>query len=92
MRWEAVSDALLGHIARYVVMTRGEEGCRNVDLCASVTTEGRVAVIEKWASYDTQQAHLNGQAMVALALAARELGAARPELDLLEGMSAHDLA
>ena len=29
--------------------------------------------------------------MVTLATAARDLGAARPELDLLEGMSAHDL-
>ncbi|MHB8467604.1 MAG: putative quinol monooxygenase [Acidimicrobiales bacterium] len=91
MRWEQVTDALLAELVRYVVMSRGESGCRNIDLCASVTTDGRVVIIEKWASRDEQQAHLDGEAMVTLARAAHGLGAARPELDLLEGMSAHDL-
>ena len=91
MRWEGVTDALLAEIIRYVVMSRGHEGCRNIDLCASVTTDGRVVVIEKWSSPETQQAHLDSEAMVALALAAREMGAGRPELDLLEGISAYDL-
>lgn len=92
MRWERVTDPLLAQIVRYVVMSRGEPGCRNIDLCASVTTDGRVVLIEKWSSQDTQQAHLDGEAMVRLATAARDLGAARPELDLLEGISAHDLS
>jgi quinol monooxygenase YgiN len=91
MRWERVTDLLLAQIARYVVMSRGEPGCRNVDLCASVTADGRVVVIEKWASADAQRAHMDAEAMVTLATAARDMGAARPELDLLEGMSAHDL-
>jgi quinol monooxygenase YgiN len=92
MRWERVGDDLLAHIAQYVVMSRGENGCRNIDLCASVTADGRVMVIEKWSSRNAQRAHMDAPTMVALATAARDLGAERPELDLLEGMSAHDLA
>jgi quinol monooxygenase YgiN len=91
MRWERVNDALLAHIVRYVVMSRGEPGCRNIDLCASMTTEGRVVIVEKWATLAAQQAHLDGETMLALAASARDLDAARPELDLLAGISAHDL-
>lgn len=92
MVWERVSDALLGHLARYVVLSRGDEGCRNIDLCASVTEPGRVVVIEKWASRDAQRRHFDGEAMVALANAARALDAGRPAVDLLDGISAHDHA
>ena len=91
MQWEQVTDPLLAEIARYVVMSRGAEGCRNVDLCSSVTVAGRVVIIEKWGSAAAQRAHMDGDAMVRLATAARDLGASRPALDLLEGMSAHDL-
>jgi quinol monooxygenase YgiN len=92
MTWEQVDDALLAHLARYVVISRGDPGCRNIDLCASVTVPGRVVVIGKWESGAAQRAHFDGAAMVALAAAARDLGAARPDVDLLEGISAHDLA
>jgi quinol monooxygenase YgiN len=92
MTWEHVDDALLAHLARYVVLSRGEPGCRNVDFCASVTVAGRVVVIGKWASWEAQRSHFDGGAMVALATAARDLGTARPAIDLLEGISAHDLA
>jgi quinol monooxygenase YgiN len=91
MTWEHVTDALLAHLARYVVVSRGEPGCRNIDLCASVTEPGRVVVIEKWAGEEAQRAHLDGEAMVTLATAARDLGATRPAIDLLEGIIAHDL-
>ncbi len=92
MRWERVTDPLLAHIARYVVMSRGEPGCRNIDLCASVLTAGRVVVIEKWESAETQRAHLEGGAMAELVAAARDAGADRPDLELLQGVSAHDYA
>jgi len=91
MTWERVSDELLAHLARYVVISRGEPGCRNIDLCASVIAPGRVVIIEKWAGEEAQRAHMDGQAMVDLATGARDLGAARPAIDLLEGISAHDL-
>lgn len=91
MVWEQVDDGLMAHLARYVVVSRSETGCRNIDLCASVTVDGRVVIIEKWATPAAQQAHAGGPALLALASAARDLGAARPTLDLLEGISAHDL-
>lgn len=92
MTWERVSDALLAHLARYVVLSRGEEDCRNIDLCASVATPGRVVVIEKWGSREAQRRHFDGDTMVALATAARSLGTERPVVDLLDGISAHDFA
>ena len=36
----ADAGALVGVLSKYVVLTRMEQGCRNVDLCASVTTPG----------------------------------------------------
>ena len=91
MAWEHVDDDLLAHLARYVVLTRQEPGCRNVDLCASMTGAGRVLVVEKWAGPAEQRAHFDGDAMVALARTARDLGATRPEVELWEGISMHDL-
>ena len=91
MAWEQVDDQLLAHLARYVVLSREEPGCRNVDLCASLTHTGRVVVIEKWAGSADQRAHFDGPAMVSLAAAARHAGAARPRVDRLEGISMHDL-
>jgi quinol monooxygenase YgiN len=92
MTWERVTDDLLAHLARYVVLSRAEEDCRNIDLCASIATPGRVVVIEKWGSREAQRRHFDGDAMVALATAAAGLDAERPVVDLLDGISAHDLA
>jgi len=91
MAWEQVDDQLLAHLARYVVLSRDEPGCRNVDLCASMTHAGRVVVIEKWAGAADQRAHFDGPAMGSLAAAARDAGASPPGMDLLEGISMHDL-
>ena len=49
-------------LARYVVLTRGEHGCRNVDLLASATQSGRFLVIEKWDSAEAARAHLDTDA------------------------------
>ncbi|MGH9002107.1 MAG: putative quinol monooxygenase, partial [Acidimicrobiia bacterium] len=50
-------------LARYVVVSRGEEGCRNIDLVASLLTPGRFVVYEKWDSPDAQAAHMSGATM-----------------------------
>jgi quinol monooxygenase YgiN len=57
-----------------------------------VTRPGRYVVIEKWDSPAAQRAHFDSAEMVAMAEAARPLLAQAPDIDLLEGISAHDLA
>ena len=84
-------DALLSVLAKYVVLSRGHDGCRNIDLCASATTPGRFVLIEKWESPAAQQAHFDSADMVEMAQACQGLLARPPQIDLLEGISAHDL-
>ena len=79
-------------LARYVVLTRGEPGCRNVDLLTSATESGQFLVIEKWDSADDARAHLDTTLMIDMAGAAVPLLAAKPKIDLLDTISAHDLA
>jgi quinol monooxygenase YgiN len=79
-------------LARYVVLTRGEAGCRNVDLLASATESGVLLVIEKWESPDAARAHLDTELMTGMAAAAVPLLAEKPKIDLLDTISAHDLA
>jgi quinol monooxygenase YgiN len=79
-------------LAKYVLLSRGHPGCRNIDLCASMTTPGRFVIIEKWQSPTAQRAHFDSEAMVEMALACRPLLGAPPAIDLLDGISAHDLA
>jgi len=83
--------ALQSVLAKYVVLSRGHEGCRNIDLCASATTPGRFVIIEKWDSPSSQQAHFDSDDMVEMAAACKGLLARPPQIDLLEGISAHDL-
>ena len=85
-------DALAALLARYVVVSRGHPGCRNIDLCASVTGPGRFVVIQKWANVDAQRAHFDSPDMVEMARSCEGLLVSRPDIDLLEGISAHDLA
>ncbi len=88
------SDAgrLMPVLAKYVVMSRGHEGSRNIDLCASVTTPGRFVIIEKWGSPTAQKAHFDSDDMVEMARACSGLLERPPAIELLEGISAHDLA
>jgi len=88
----AKPEALMPVLAKYVVLSRGHAGCRNIDLCASVATPGRYLVIEKWESPAAQQAHFDSAEMVEMARACDGLLSAPPSIDLLEGISAHDLA
>jgi quinol monooxygenase YgiN len=78
-------------LAKYVVLTRMEPGCRNVDLCASVTTPNRFVVIEKWESPAAQRAHFDSPVMVDMAQSCAGLLTVAPAIDLLEALSAHDL-
>ena len=85
-------DRLLAVLAKYVVVSRGAPGCRNIDLCASATQDDRYLVIEKWESPDAQRAHFDSPEMVEMAESCQGILSAPPDIDLFEGVSAHDLA
>ena len=84
-------ESLLAALARYVVMTRHEPACRNVDLVASVTHARRFVIIEKWESSDAVRAHLDSALMTDMAKAAIPSLESKPEIDLFDSISAHDL-
>ena len=87
----ADADRLVGVLANYVVLSRGQQGCRNIDLAASATTPGRFVVIEKWDSPEAQRAHFDSAAMVDMARSCEGLLTGPPQVDLLDAISAHDL-
>jgi quinol monooxygenase YgiN len=92
MRFEAAdAGSLLAVLSKYVVLTRMEPGCRNVDLCSSVTRPGRYLLIQKWDSYAAQRAHFDSPLMVEMARSCAGLLTAAPDIDLWDGPSAHDL-
>jgi quinol monooxygenase YgiN len=93
MRFDAAdAGALLGVLSKYVVLTRMQPGCRNIDLCASVTQPGRYLLIQKWDTPEAQQRHFDSEVMVEMAKACTGLLIAPPDIDLWDGPSAHDLA
>jgi quinol monooxygenase YgiN len=92
MRFDASNAATLhGVLSKYVVMTRMVEGCRNVDLCASVTAPGRMLIVQKWDDADAQRAHFDSPLMIEMAESCTGLLSAPPDIDLWDGLSAHDL-
>lgn len=84
-------EQLLAVLSKYVVLSRQHPGCRNIDLCSSVTTPGQYLVIEKWETPLAQRAHFDSPDMVEMARACDGLLEARPAIELYEGISAHDL-
>jgi quinol monooxygenase YgiN len=84
-------ERLVPVLAKYVVLSRQQPGCRNIDLCHSATTPNRFVVIQKWESPEAQRAHFDSAEMVEMAQACEGLLKARPEIDLLEALSAYDL-
>ncbi len=84
-------EALQAILAKYVVVSRGHPGCRNIDLCLSATHPTRFVVIEKWESPDAQRAHFDSPDMVEMAGACDGKLARAPSIDLLDAISAHDL-
>ena len=84
-------ERLLSVLSKYVVLSRQQAGCRNIDLCGSVTQPGRFLVIEKWDSPDAQRTHFDSPEMVEMAESCRGVLTSPPQIDLFEGLSAHDL-
>ena len=92
MSFDAADDAaLLAILSKYVVLTRMQDGCRNVDLCASVTRPGRHLVVQKWESPHHQRAHFDSAVMIDMATACVGVLANAPDVDLWDATSAHDL-
>lgn len=92
MRFDAADDAaLLAVLSKYVVLTRMQDGCRNVDLCSSVTHGGRHLIVQKWETPQHQRAHFDSDVMVDMARSCVGLLASAPDIDLWDGTSAHDL-
>jgi quinol monooxygenase YgiN len=85
-------DQLLAVLSKYVVMTRNQPECRNADLCVSFTDPTRFVIIQKWDSEDAARAHFDSPVMVEMAEGCAGILSAQPDIDLLEGISAHDLA
>ena len=85
-------EELMEVLARYVVLSRGHPGCRNIDYVASITDPGRLMVVEKWESLESQRAHFDSDQMVSMARESVPLLNAEPDIDLFEGISMHDLA
>ena len=78
-------------LAKYVVLTRGHPGCRNVDLLVSATSPTRHLVVQKWESPEAQRAHFDSHDMVELAESCRGLLTAPPQIDLYDPISAYDV-
>lgn len=92
MRFDAAdAGSLVAILSKYVVLTRMQPGCRNVDLCSSVTQPGRYLVIQKWDSIAAQRSHFDSTVMVEMATACSGLLTVAPDIDLWDGASAHDL-
>lgn len=84
-------EQLMGVLSKYVVLSRQQDGCRNIDLTGSVTTPGRFVIIQKWDSPESQRAHFDSPEMIEMAESCVGILTEPPEIDLLEGLSAHDL-
>jgi quinol monooxygenase YgiN len=95
MRFDAAGDEQAGDLvavlSRYVVLTRMDEACRNVDLCAAAGARTRFLVIEKWEQRSAQRAHLDSDVMVQMAESCRGLLSAPPAIERWDAASAHDL-
>lgn len=85
------NKALLAVLSKYIVLTRMVEGCRNVDLCSSVTHPDRHLLIQKWESPEHQQRHFDSALMVEMAESCAGILSGPPEMDLWDATSAHDL-
>jgi quinol monooxygenase YgiN len=92
MRFDVTDDAaLLAVLSKYIVLTRMQDGCRNVDLCSSVTVPGRHLVVQKWETPAHQRRHFDSETMIDMARSCEGLLADAPDIDLWDATSAHDL-
>ena len=92
LRFDATDDAaVLAVLSKYVVLTRMQDGCRNVDLCSSVTVPGRHLVVQKWETPEHQRRHFDSETMIDMARSCEGILAGPPDIDLWDATSAHDL-
>ena len=92
MRFRASDPAgLAAVLSQYVVLTRRETGCRNVDFCVSIRDPASYVVLQKWDSPQAQRDHFDSPAMVSMAQSCNGLLAEAPVIELLDPISAHDL-
>jgi quinol monooxygenase YgiN len=92
MTFDAVDPGRLQSVlARYVVVSRGHAGCRNIDLAMSSTRPNRFVIVQKWETPEHQRAHFDSGDMVTMAEGCVGLLAAPPAIDLLDAISVHDL-
>ncbi|MEQ1787474.1 MAG: antibiotic biosynthesis monooxygenase [Acidimicrobiales bacterium] len=92
MTFDALDPSRLQAVlARYVVLSRGHPGCRNIDLAMSSTQPNRFVIVQKWATPGDQEIHFNSADMVTMAEGCTGLLAAPPAIDLLDAISVHDL-
>lgn len=92
MAFDAVdAERLQAVLARYVVLSRGHPGCRNIDLAMSTTHPNRFVIVQKWERPEDQQAHFDSADMVTMAESCAGLLTGPPRIDLLDPISAHDL-
>lgn len=78
-------------VSRYVVLARQEPGCRNVDLCTSAVSPGRVLVVSKWATPADQLRHAEGSVLSDFARDCAGILAGPPTIEVWDAPSAHDL-
>ena len=92
LRFDSIDDtALLAVLSKYIVLTRMQDGCRNVDLCSSVTMPGRHLVVQKWETPEHQRRHFDSETMIDMARSCDGILAGPPDIDLWDATSAHDL-
>jgi quinol monooxygenase YgiN len=92
MTFDALDPGRLQSVlARYVVLSRGHPGCRNIDLAMSSTQPNRFVIVQKWERPEDQQAHFDSADMVTMAEGCVGLLASAPAIDLLDAISVHDL-
>ena len=92
MVFDASDDAaLLSILSKYIVLTRMQDGCRNVDLCSSVIQPGRHLIVQKWETPQHQRAHFDSEVMVEMASSCVGVLSNAPDIDLWDATSAHDL-
>lgn len=93
MRFDAADmGSLVAILSKYIVLSRMEPGCRNIDMVVSSTRPNRIQIIEKWESPEAQQRHFDGQIMVEMAKSCNGILTGAPDIDLWQSMSAHDLS
>jgi quinol monooxygenase YgiN len=91
MTFDAADDAaLLAILSKYVVLTRMQDGCRNVDLCSSVTRPARHLIVQKWETPHHQRVHFDSDVMIDMASACVGVLSSAPDIDLWDASADAD--